>query len=244
MRSRDFRQHRFYDGWAVDIVSRRAPNISSKSCQPGDGLKAVDVRVPSRGDREGISFSLREPCPVIVTGPTGSGKTALLGCFCGISSGASGSIYLDGVELIGKKPAEAAAMGVSYVPQRGGIFHDLTVKEDLLLSWELSRRDDFDSWKAVLEWIDETLPVARTWFERRGDELSGGQRRLLGILRGLVRQPRLLIMDEPTVGLDEERRRWLSKLVEESALRGIFTVVAVQDEATIGARCEHLVHLV
>lgn len=130
-------------------------------------------------------------------GRNGVGKTTLLKTIMGLLPAASGSISMEGDELI-NKPAELRAhQGIGYVPQGREIFTQLSVKENLRVGL-LSRCDGL---REIPEFIFEIFPVLKQMLGRRGGDLSGGQQQQLAIGRALVLNPKLLILDEPTEGI-------------------------------------------
>ena len=140
-----------------------------------------------------VDFSIPKGSCVSLIGRNGVGKTTLLGCLMGLVRIESGSIVFDGVELADAKPELRAALGIGYVPQGRMIFPLLTVEENLRVGLAARRGKT----KALFE----LFPVLRTMLKRRGGDLSGGQQQQLAIARALVLEPRLLILDEPTEGI-------------------------------------------
>ena len=134
---------------------------------------------------------------VSLIGRNGVGKTTLLNCVMGLLPIDSGEIRFDGTPLT-KAPAEdRARIGIGYVPQGRMIFPLLTVEENLVTGLGALPKAD----REVPDLVFELFPVLRTMLQRRGGDLSGGQQQQLAIARALVLQPRLLILDEPTEGI-------------------------------------------
>lgn len=130
-------------------------------------------------------------------GRNGVGKTTLLKAIMGLLKIDSGSIDLAGEQLAGKKPELRAARGVGYVPQGREIFPQLTVRENLEIGL-LGRPNKSTN---PLDRIFELFPVLREMLHRRGGDLSGGQQQQLAIGRALALDPKLLVLDEPTEGI-------------------------------------------
>jgi len=129
-------------------------------------------------------------------GRNGMGKSTLLKCIIGLVPADSGEIAFDGIDLR-KLPVEARArLGIGYVPQGRDIFSHLTVEENLRIG--LGIRNDAG---AIPGHVFDLFPVLRQMLRRRGGDLSGGQQQQLAIARALVLEPRLLILDEPTEGI-------------------------------------------
>ncbi len=136
-------------------------------------------------------------CTVLL-GRNGVGKTTLLKTVMGLVPARNGSVTLDGVDLAGLAPYQRVRLGIGYVPQGREIFNRLTVEENLLMglapiSGTAARK--------LPEHILETFPVLKQMLKRRGGDLSGGQQQQLAIGRALAANPKLLILDEPTEGI-------------------------------------------
>jgi urea transport system ATP-binding protein len=151
----------------------------------------------------GGSHTLRGTCITVpegsctcLMGRNGVGKTTLLRAIMGLVPLRSGSIRFDDVELAGKNVSERARAGIGYVPQGRDIFSDLTVEENLQIG-VLGRKGA----GAIPELVFRLFPVLRTMLRRRGGDLSGGQQQQLAIGRALALQPKCVILDEPTEGI-------------------------------------------
>ena len=134
---------------------------------------------------------------VSLLGRNGVGKTTLLGCLMGLVPAQSGAIRFGGHDLTRAKPEERARLGIGYVPQGRMIFPLLTVEENLAVGLGAAR----GAGRTLPERIFELFPVLRSMLRRRGGDLSGGQQQQLAIGRALVLEPKLLILDEPTEGI-------------------------------------------
>jgi len=130
-------------------------------------------------------------------GRNGVGKTTLLKAIMGLLPSASGSISLEGDELAGKPAELRAHKGIGYVPQGREIFTQLSVEENLRVGL-LARKDGL---REIPQFIFEIFPVLKQMLNRRGGDLSGGQQQQLAIGRALILKPKLLILDEPTEGI-------------------------------------------
>lgn len=130
-------------------------------------------------------------------GRNGVGKTTLLKCIMGLIPIRSGAIRFEGEDL-SRRPAERRApLGIGYVPQGRQIFPLLTVEENLRVGLPIRK----DRLKRIPEFVYDLFPVLQTMLKRRGGDLSGGQQQQLAIGRALVLQPKLLVLDEPTEGI-------------------------------------------
>ena len=145
----------------------------------------------------GIDLEVREGEVVVVLGANGAGKTTTMRAICGLVD-TSGSIRLDGLEIVGKKSADVARLGVAHVPQGRGTFADLTVEDNLQVGAFVRKdkeiRSDIDRWY-------DTFPVLGERRQQQAGTLSGGEQQMLAVARALMGRPRLLLLDEPSLGL-------------------------------------------
>ena len=144
-----------------------------------------------------IDLDLEAGTRLCLMGRNGVGKTTLLKCVMGLVPVTSGSIAFDEVDLLARSPESRARLGIGYVPQGREIFPQLTVEENLRIGLAARR----DRVRAVPARVFELFPVLKQMLQRRGGDLSGGQQQQLAIGRALVLEPRLLILDEPTEGI-------------------------------------------
>jgi urea transport system ATP-binding protein len=130
-------------------------------------------------------------------GRNGMGKTTLLKCIMGLLPASSGSLTFEGVDLLKCRAEERARIGIGYVPQGREIFSHLTVEENLSVGLGIRK----NGVRSIPQRIFELFPVLKQMMRRRGGDLSGGQQQQLAIGRALVLEPKLLILDEPTEGI-------------------------------------------
>ncbi len=149
-----------------------------------------------------------------VLGRNGVGKTSLLRAIAGHRPISGGSILFEGQNIARLKPFERAARGVAYVPQGREIFPLLTVKENLETGFAPLKRGS----RQIPEEVFELFPVLKSMLGRRGGDLSGGQQQQLAIGRALVMRPRLLVLDEPTEGIQPSIIKDIGRAI--SYLRG------------------------
>ncbi|MGY3035383.1 branched-chain amino acid transport system ATP-binding protein [Bradyrhizobium sp. USDA 4354] len=136
---------------------------------------------------------------VAIVGPNGAGKTTLFKTISGIVKPSGGAITFDGVDLLAVPPPQRAHLGIAHVPEGRQVFPSLTVMENLEMGamTESGRRD----WPANIERIFEWLPVLKERRNQFAGTMSGGQQQMLAIGRGLASSPKLLMLDEPSMGL-------------------------------------------
>ncbi|AZG15095.1 urea ABC transporter ATP-binding subunit UrtE [Cupriavidus pauculus] len=161
-----------------------------------------------------VSFDVPQGRLTTLLGRNGVGKSTLLKCLMGVVPTRSGTVRWDGKALEKKAPYERVSAGLAYVPQGREIFPRLTVEENLLIGAASRGKPD-----GVPDRIYQLFPVLRTMRQRRGGDLSGGQQQQLAIGRALMSEPSLLILDEPTEGIQpsiiQDIGRALRLLVDE-----------------------------
>ncbi len=148
---------------------------------------------------KGVTLSARPGEVTCLLGPNGAGKTTLMMTLAGILKPQRGSVSFEGEELIGKSPAEIVALGLALVPENRLVFPSLTVEENLQAG--AFRRRDRAGIRADIERMCERFPVLRERRRQLAGTLSGGEQQMLAVARALMSRPRLLLMDEPSVGL-------------------------------------------
>jgi urea transport system ATP-binding protein len=144
-----------------------------------------------------VSFEIPDGSLVCVMGRNGVGKTTLLNTVMGVLSPRSGKVCLDGVDLTAARPERRVRAGLGYVPQGHEVFAHLTVWENMAVVLEASKRSD----RAALDSALDLFPRLRPLLKRRAGFLSGGQQQQLAIARALIGKPSLLLLDEPTEGI-------------------------------------------
>lgn len=148
---------------------------------------------------QGISLSVPEGKVVTLLGANGAGKTTTLRAVMGLVRPKEGQITLDGKSLLGKKPYEIVRLGLSMAPEGRRIFPDLTVMENLLLG--AYARTDTAGISRDLEFVFSLFPRLKERQNQRGGTLSGGEQQMLAVARALMAGPKLLLLDEPSLGL-------------------------------------------
>jgi urea transport system ATP-binding protein len=156
-------------------------------------------------------------------GRNGVGKTTLLKCLTGLLPIRSGRILLDGQDISNLAPHRRARLGLGYVPQGREIFPRLSVEENLRIAMAASGNDG-----AIPDWVFDTFPIIKTFLRRRGGDLSGGQQQQLAIARALVTKPRLLILDEPTEGIQPNVIQMIEQVIAGLAERKEMAILLVE----------------
>lgn len=163
-------------------------------------------------------------CSVIL-GRNGVGKTTLLKCLMGILPIKSGQILLDGKDISKLSPENRVRAGMAYVPQGRDIFSTLTVEENILIGMA---KFSGSKAKKVPSHLYEIFPVLDEMSQRRGGDLSGGQQQQLAIARALASEPRVLILDEPTEGIQPSIIKDIGRVIRTLADKGDMAIVLVE----------------
>jgi len=166
-----------------------------------------------------IGFSVGAQETVAIMGRNGMGKTTLLKSLIGVLPARSGDMALDGKALLGRKSYERVAAGLAYVPQGRMIFPYLTVEENILSGME-NMAD-----KTVPQFVYDTFPDLHHMRHRKGGNLSGGQQQQLAISRALVANPKVLILDEPTEGIQPSIIKDIAKTLNRLKTERNFSMV-------------------
>ena len=170
----------------------------------------------------GITMSVKQGECMALLGRNGVGKTTLLQCLMGVQSLASGSIHFDGKDISNLAPHARAALGMAYVPQGREIFARLTVEENILMGMATKPSQQA---KRIKNEIFDLFPVLRTMLSRRGGDLSGGQQQQLAIARALVAEPKLIIFDEPTEGIQPSIIKDIGRVIRLLRDRGDIAIL-------------------
>jgi urea transport system ATP-binding protein len=160
-------------------------------------VNAIDLHYGAAQALRSVSLTAEPGKVTCVLGRNGVGKTSLLDALAGQHAISKGAIVLDGTDITALKPEERARRGIAYVPQGREIFPLLTVEENLKTGFAPLKRED----RTVPDDVFSLFPVLGDMLRRRGGDLSGGQQQQLAIGRALVMRPRVLLLDEPTEGI-------------------------------------------
>lgn len=173
----------------------------------------------------GVSFEAVVGEVTCLLGRNGVGKTTLLRCLMGLIPVKAGEVVWQGKTITHSKPHQRVQSGVAYVPQGREIFPRLTVEENLLMG--LTRFSAGNA-RSVPEEIWQLFPVLKEMKHRRGGDLSGGQQQQLAIGRALASRPQLLILDEPTEGIQPSVIKEIGQVIRSLANRGDMAILLVE----------------
>jgi urea transport system ATP-binding protein len=169
-----------------------------------------------------VSFEAPAGACTALLGRNGVGKTTLLKCLMGVLPVRSGVIRFGGRDITGLSPHARARLGLGYVPQGREIFPRLTVEENLMISLASAGGG------ALPAEVFEMFPVLKQMLRRRGGDLSGGQQQQLAIARALVMRPKLLILDEPTEGIQPSIIKEIERVIRALSERGDMAILLVE----------------
>jgi len=165
-------------------------------------------------------------------GRNGMGKTTLLKCIMGLLNAQSGSIQFADNDLTRASAEQRARFGIGYVPQGREIFSQLTVEENLRIGLPIRK----DKRRSIPEHIYEMFPVLKQMLRRRGGDLSGGQQQQLAIGRALILEPRFLILDEPTEGIQPNIVHDIGEVIQKLIREHNLTVLLVEQKLPFARR--------
>jgi urea transport system ATP-binding protein len=170
-----------------------------------------------------VAFEVPDGACTAVLGRNGVGKTTLLRCLVGLLPVRSGTVLFEGRDITSLTPYERARLGIGYVPQGREIFPRLTVEENLLMGLATKPRGT-----KIPARLFEMFPVLKDMLRRRGGDLSGGQQQQLAIARALAAEPKLLILDEPTEGIQPSIIKDIERVIRALIERGETAVLLVE----------------
>ena len=162
-------------------------------------LSDVQARYGAIIALRGVSIKVSQGELVALLGVNGAGKSTTLGCIAGVLRPWQGNISFEGASILGKSPEQIARLGISLVPEGRDIFPSLTVEENLRLGAFTQREKS--EYRRKLNEVYDLFPVLKERLQQPGGTLSGGEQQQLAIARALMSSPRLLMLDEPSLGL-------------------------------------------
>lgn len=185
----------------TDAAMIAGANVGVSGATGAFGLPVLETRglMATYGEGmvlRGVDLAAYKGRVTCLVGRNGAGKTTTLKSIMGLIDTPRGDVLVEGNSVKGKPTYERAQAGIGYVPQGREIFPELTVRENLELGLEANR-----AVSSIDESLFETFPILREFLDRKGGDLSGGQQQQLAIARALVAKPKVLVLDEPTEGI-------------------------------------------
>jgi urea transport system ATP-binding protein len=172
----------------------------------------------------GIDFTARAGEVTCILGPNGVGKTSFLKAVAGTHPRSGGTVTLNGETLDKLRPQDMARRGLSVVPQGRMIFSLLTVRENLETAFAVLPRADHQ----IPDEVFTLFPILKDFLHRRGGDLSGGQQQQLAIARALIMRPRVLLLDEPTEGIQPNIIQQIGHVIDYLKAKGDMAIVLVE----------------
>jgi branched-chain amino acid transport system ATP-binding protein len=190
-------------------------------------IKGIHVKYSLLSVLHNVSFEVKEGQLVVIVGSNAAGKSTILKTISGLIHPVEGSIRFGGEQIDNLTPFEVTGRGVSHVPEGRKIFSKLTVEENLLVGAHVCNSDP--EIKHSLNQMFDMFPILRERRRQRGETLSGGEQQMLAVARGLMSQPRLLMLDEPSLGLSPILSRKIIEICKDIVSRGT-TVLLVEQK--------------
>jgi urea transport system ATP-binding protein len=187
-------------------------------------IDGIDVFYGAAQALRGVSLTAKAGEVTCVLGRNGVGKSTLLRAICGHQPIRAGQMQWNGKDLSPLRPFERARAGIGYVPQGREIFPLLSVKENLETGYAPLARND----RNIPSVIFDLFPVLKSMLRRRGGDLSGGQQQQLAIARALVTRPKLLVLDEPTEGIQPSVIKDIGRAIDYLRRQGDMAIVLVE----------------
>jgi branched-chain amino acid transport system ATP-binding protein len=179
----------------------------------------------------GVSFSVPAGAIVTILGANGAGKTTILKTVSGVMDPQKGTVTLEGRQIQGLDPDRVARLGLSHVPEGREVFPFLSVRENLRMG--AYARRDADGVARDLEMVHEYFPVLHARAEQRAGQLSGGEQQMLAIARALMARPKVMLLDEPSLGLAPKLVKDIFEIIQRINREQGVTVLVVEQNANI-----------
>jgi branched-chain amino acid transport system ATP-binding protein len=200
-------------------------------------LRIDDLKVSYGGIEavKGITFEVPEGQIVTLIGANGAGKSTTLRTIAGLVKPANGRIHLQGEDITGLSPDRIVSKGITLVPEGRRVFPDMTVLENLKIGAYLRK----DSLEDDLKWVYELFPRLKERSWQAAGTLSGGEQQMLAVGRALMSRPKLMMMDEPSLGLAPLVVKGIFDIIKEINRQGV-TILLIEQNANMALHTAHL----
>jgi branched-chain amino acid transport system ATP-binding protein len=172
-----------------------------------------------------VSLNVEEGTICAILGPNGSGKSTVLKTIFGLTSVYSGSVRFKGQDITGMKPYKIARLGIAYLPQVDSVYLNLSVKENLMMAGYILQKDELEE---RIRYVQEVFPLLKNYMERKLITLSGGERQIAVMAMALIREPSLMMFDEPTAHLAPKIANQIFEKIKELNKNFNITVILVE----------------
>ena len=172
-----------------------------------------------------VSLNVEEGTICAILGPNGSGKSTVLKTIFGLTSVYSGSVRFKGQDITGMKPYKIARLGIAYLPQVESVYLNLSVKENLMMAGYILQKDELEE---RIRYVQEVFPLLKNYMERKLITLSGGERQIVVMAMALIREPSLMMFDEPTAHLAPKVANQIFEKIKELNKNFNITVILVE----------------
>lgn len=197
-------------------------------------IKSVNAFYGNSRAVNDVSLNVQSGEFLSILGRNGVGKTSLMRAVIGLMDRITGSIKLDGVEINNKKTHERAIAGIGYVPQGRGILPKFTVRENLQVGTFATNKDKKST--EINEWVFELFPILKEFLNRPGGDLSGGQQQQLAIARALLTEPKVMLLDEPTEGIQPNIVEKIEEILIDLNSKHGMTLILVEQNVDFARR--------
>ncbi len=177
-----------------------------------------------------VTLRVEPGATVCMLGANGAGKTTLLNTISGLLKAAAGTIRFDGREIVGARGHEIVRLGISHVPERRDLFPDMSVRENIMMGAYTRADDEVD---ADFDQVVTYFPILKERLSQIANTLSGGEQQMLAIGRALMAKPRLLLLDEPSLGLAPQVLDQIFEIIERINTENGTTIFLVEQNTQV-----------